>query len=175
MIKINIVPVRFPDVILLSKIQKILESVFKSNINILNINLELNKFYSDERKQYYSTQILSEVIKLTPENNDNLIILTGIDLYVPVLTYIFGEAQLKGKYSIVSVRRLHEEFYTGVSNDELLFERTVKEILHELGHNFGLLHCLDWDCVMHASNDVEEVDIKGSFYCKSCYESISFN
>ena len=175
MIKINIVPVRFPDVILLSKIQNTLESVFKSNINILNINLELKKFYSDERKQYYSTQILSEVIKLTPENKDNLMILTGVDLYVPVLTYIFGEAQLKGKYSIVSIRRLHEEFYTGESNDELLFEQTIKEILHELGHNFGLLHCLDWDCVMHASNDVEEVDIKGSFYCKSCYESISFN
>jgi archaemetzincin len=47
-------------------------------------------------------------------------------------------------------------------------ERIMKEILHELGHNFGLLHCRDWDCVMHASASIEQVDIKGSYYCDSC-------
>jgi archaemetzincin len=85
-----------------------------------------------------------------------------------VLTFLFGEAQLDGKHSVVSVCRLHEEFYSGTSDFNLLLDRTVKEVLHEIGHNFGLIHCLDWDCVMHSSNSVEEVDIKGSEYCKKC-------
>ena len=73
----------------------------------------------------------------------------------------------------VSVFRLHEEFYSGVTNNELLYERTIKEIYHELGHNFGLIHCQDWDCVMHSSNSIEEVDLKGDTYCKKCFSSLS--
>lgn len=172
MINLNILPVKFSNDYLIKKIIKALTAKLKANINTVQIDFDIEKFYSEERKQYFSTHILDEAIKLTPGNKENLMILTGVDLYVPVLTFIFGEAQLKGKYSIVSNRRLHEEFYTGVKNDELLFERTMKEIYHELGHNFGLLHCIDWDCVMHTANSVEEVDIKGNFYCNSCFDSI---
>ena len=174
MINLNIFPVKFSNDDLLNKIVSKLTIALNSEVNIVNLSIDIEKYYSEDRRQYFSTQILGEVISLTSDNTDYFLILTGIDLYVPVLTFIFGEAQLKGKYSIVSVRRLHEQFYTGISNDKLLFERTIKEILHELGHNFGLLHCVDWDCVMHVSNSVEEVDIKGSFYCKSCFDSIKF-
>ena len=63
---------------------------------------------------------------------------------------------------------LHEEFYSEMTDENLLNERTMKEMLHELGHNFGLMHCSDWDCVMHSSTGIEEVDIKGNYYCKIC-------
>lgn len=96
----------------------------------------------------------------------------AIDLYIPIFTFLFGEAQLRGKHSIVSLCRLHEEFYTGRTDMPLLFNRAMKEIYHELGHNFGLLHCENWECVMHASAGIEEVDIKGEFYCKKCMEQI---
>jgi archaemetzincin len=105
---------------------------------------------------------------MAPQINGKILMLTELDIYVPVLTFLFGEAQLNGKISIVSVCRLHEEFYSGITNNELLFERTEKEVLHELGHNYGLIHCRDWDCVMHSSNSVEEVDIKGHTYCNNC-------
>jgi len=92
--------------------------------------------------------------------------MTELDIYVPVLTFLFGEAQLNGKLSLVSVCRLHEEFYSGTSDSGLLLERTLKESLHELGHNYGLIHCHDWDCVMHSSNSVEEVDIKDIIFAR---------
>ena len=63
---------------------------------------------------------------------------------------------------------MHELFYSGIANKNLLLERTIKEALHELGHNYGLRHCIDWDCVMHASNGIEEVDIKEITYCNKC-------
>ena len=84
------------------------------------------------------------------------------------MTFVFGEAQLNGKHSIVSICRFYEEFYSGKTNYNLLLKRVSKEVFHELGHNFGLKHCPNWDCVMHASLSIEEVDIKGDQYCKDC-------
>jgi len=170
---IFLVPVKFSNTALLSSVVEELSHKFKGGIKIFDINLDINNSYSDERAQYFSTQIIADAIKKTDDLNGKVLILTEADLYIPVLTFVFGEAQLNGKHSIVSVCRLHEEFYSEITDENLLKERTMKEILHELGHNFGLKHCADWDCVMHSSTSIEEVDIKGNYYCKKCEREIN--
>ena len=165
---IFIAPLKFYNNLLLQNLVTELSKRFSSSINVVEIKLNLDNFFSVDRKQYFSTQIIGEIIKHTDKYNGKVILLTGVDIYVPALTFIFGEAQLNGKHSILSVCRLHEEFYSGISNDNLLLERTIKEALHELGHNYGLRHCIDWDCVMHASHGIEEVDIKGITFCAEC-------
>jgi archaemetzincin len=169
---INIVPVKFSNNSFLKKIIRELKSRFRSDISLLALNLDVEETYSEDRGQYFSSQVISLSAPLTQTVPGKVLMITEVDLFVPVLTFVFGEAQLNGKHSLVSVCRLHEEFYSGISNDELLFQRTMKEILHELGHCFGLLHCIDWDCVMHSSQGIEEVDIKGNFYCKVCASSV---
>ncbi|MGA7722447.1 MAG: archaemetzincin family Zn-dependent metalloprotease [Ignavibacteriaceae bacterium] len=169
---IFIAPVKFSNVNLLKNLTDELTKRFFCKTNILNLSIDLGKFFSEERGQYFSTQIIAELMNITGELNGKVIMLTDVDIYVPVLTFIFGEAQLNGKHSIVSVCRLHEEFYSGESNSGLLLQRTIKEVLHELGHNYGLLHCLNWDCVMHSSPGIEEVDIKGNTFCKKCASKI---
>jgi len=169
---IFLVPVKFSNTALLSSVVEELSHKFKGGIKIFDINLDINNSYSDERAQYFSTQIIADAIKKTDDLNGKVLILTEADLYIPVLTFVFGEAQLNGKHSIVSVCRLHEEFYSEITDENLLKERTLKEIFHELGHNFGLKHCADWDCVMHSSTSIEEVDIKGNYYCKKCKREI---
>lgn len=170
---INIVPLKFSNKSLLKNIRDFLENTFHSRVEIINLNINTEPAFLNGRGQYYSTQILSEAIKHTDNLDGKILILTELDLCIPVLTFVFGEAQLNGKHSIISVCRLHEEFYSGDSDEQLLAERTRKEVLHELGHNFGLIHCIDWDCVMHSSPGIEEVDIKGSYYCKKCLDQIS--
>ena len=145
------------------------------NVEIVNLDINIDDAYSPERKQFFSTKILSEAIKKTDNLDGKVILLIQDDIYVPALTFVFGEAQLNGKHSIVSLCRLHEEFYTGRTDDLILLKRTLKEIMHELGHNFGLYHCRDWDCVMHASLSIEEVDIKGSDFCSMCKIQIEVN
>lgn len=171
---IYLAPVKFSNTALLSSVQEKLIHIF-SNVDIINLNLNLDETYSKERAQYFSTQIIAELIKNTNGFKGKVIILTDVDLYIPVLTYVFGEAQLNGKHSVVSVCRLHEEFYSGKTDENLLTERTIKEVLHELGHNFGLIHCLNWECVMHSSTSIEEVDIKGSGYCKKCMDKVIYS
>ena len=168
---LNIIPLKFSNERLLKKLILRLSVLF-DDIRISYTLIDIEKSYSDQRKQYYSTVILESVIKSNPDLEGNVLILTEMDLFVPVLTHVFGEAQLNGKFSIVSVCRLYEEFYTSESDSRLVSDRSYKEILHELGHNFGLVHCRDWECVMHVSNSVEEIDIKGNYYCVSCQKKI---
>ncbi|HQT91630.1 MAG TPA: hypothetical protein PL001_06335 [Candidatus Kryptobacter bacterium] len=93
---------------------------------------------------------------------------TSGDLFVPVLTYVFGEAQLDGKVAVVSSYRLRDEYYGLAPDAGLLHHRLVKESVHELGHAFGLLHCHNYLCVMHSSTGVEEIDIKTERLCTEC-------
>jgi len=167
---LNIIPLKFSNDSLLKKLIFRLSVLF-DDIRISYTLIDIEKSYSDQRKQYHSTVILESVIKSNPDMEGNVLILTEMDLFVPVLTHVFGEAQLNGKFSIVSVCRLYEEFYTSESDSRLVSDRSYKEILHELGHNFGLVHCKDWECVMHVSNSVEEIDIKGNYYCVSCQKN----
>jgi archaemetzincin len=162
-------PIVFTNTQLLERISKALQQTFKTRISRISLSIDTDKLYSLERRQYYSTGFIEQSASQTANINGKVILITELDIYVPVLTFLFGEAQLKGKHSIVSVFRLHEEFYSGLTNNELLFERTAKEVYHELGHSFGLIHCDNWDCVMHSSNNVEEVDLKGNAYCKKCF------
>jgi archaemetzincin len=169
---LNIAPVKFSNTSLLNDVVKEISNIFRSGVKIINIPLDIAPAYSKDRSQYYSTQLITDAIKLTGNHNGKILMMVEFDLYVPVFTYVFGEAQLNGKHSIVSVCRLHEEFYSGSTNDALLFQRTIKESLHELGHNFGLIHCKDWGCVMHVSQGIEEIDIKGNSYCSVCKDKI---
>ncbi|MCF8262243.1 MAG: archaemetzincin family Zn-dependent metalloprotease [Melioribacteraceae bacterium] len=169
---INIAPIGNVDKGLIKYIEDHLSRYYNFSTQELKLNLDIKKFYSEERRQYYSTQIIQEAAKFTGNVKDKVLILFEDDLFVPVFTYIFGEAQFNGKHAIVSLCRLHEEFYTGKTNQKLFFERTLKEVLHELGHTFNLKHCHDWDCLMHTSGGIEEVDIKGSGFCVECSKSI---
>lgn len=165
---IYVVPLELKNKSLLDYVVNELSSKFSGPVIIDNMQIPIDNAYSASRLQFFSTQIIANAAQKTYYLNGKVLILTSLDLYVPALTYIFGEAQLKGKHSIISACRLHEEFYSGLSNEQLLIDRTIKEALHELGHNFGLKHCSNWDCVMHSSPGIEEVDIKGKFYCKEC-------
>lgn len=167
---IFLVPVNFSNYTILKRIFLQLKDIFPNRIFLTEADVNHTLAFSIERNQYYSSRLIADAIPETAKLQGKVIMLVEFDLYVPVFTFVFGEAQLNGKISIVSLCRLHEEFYTGKTDDELLIKRAIKEILHELGHNFGLHHCRDWDCVMHASSIIEQVDIKGGYYCSSCLE-----
>jgi len=124
------------------------------------------------RQQYSSTEILAWLMKRGTPDTWRLLGVTSLDLYIPILTFVFGEAQLKGTCAVVSTHRLSQEFY-GLSQDGgLLNERLLKESVHELGHTLGLQHCEDYQCVMAPSHGVEWIDLKSSRFCRDCRDSV---
>ena len=125
-----------------------------------------------QRSQYYSTAILQR-LERAADPDARVLAVTSCDLYVPVLTFVFGEAQLDGNCAVVSTARLTEEFYGLPRQDSLMRERLVKEAAHELGHTFGLRHCPDWRCVMASSHAVERLDVKSAEFCPSCRKRVA--
>lgn len=129
--------------------------------------------FDPRRNQYNSTAVISSVLEQFGGNDQKVLGITGVDLFVPVLMFVFGEAQLDGTAALVSTFRLDETLYGLPANRTLLQERLVKEAIHELGHTFGLIHCHNYDCVMHSSTSVEEIDVKSALLCRSCREILS--
>lgn len=129
--------------------------------------------YDPRRDQYYSTALLQSMLSLGSDPQTVWLGVTGLDLFIPILTYLFGEAQLGGRCAIVSLHRLREEFYGLPPNPDVLCQRLVKESAHELGHVLGLRHCLDWRCVMASTHDVERLDLKSGEYCTACLAAAS--
>ena len=131
--------------------------------------------FEARRNQYYSTRILKEMLGEVPQDALKLLGVTDKDLCIPILTYVFGEAQVGGTAAVVSLARLRQEHYGLTPDRPLLLERLRKECLHELGHTFGLVHCPLMDCVMHVSNTVVDVDTRGRDFCWGCQTVVASN
>ncbi|MHB1390294.1 MAG: archaemetzincin family Zn-dependent metalloprotease [Thermoleophilia bacterium] len=97
-----------------------------------------------------------------------LVGLTEADLFVPRLSFVFGQADPVRGVAVVSTHRLRAEFYGGEPDPGLFRERLLKESIHELGHVFGLTHCDDAACIMHFSNAIADSDRKGPGFCRRC-------
>ncbi len=119
-----------------------------------------------DRQQHHSTIILERLASLAPTMAIKILAITKVDLFIPILTHVYGEAQLNGKACIVSTHRLNEGLGTSVS--EIFYQRVVKEAIHELGHTFNLRHCRDHTCNMHYCRGVKDVDRKSDQLCRYC-------
>jgi len=150
-----------------------LYEAFRIRTKTSSRKIDASVAYDEMRDQYNSSKLLAEVIKYPPPDALRIIAVTDVDLFVPIFTFHFGQAQLDGLGAIVSTHRLHNRFY-GLPEDKRLFrERVDKEAVHELGHTFGLTHCMDPFCVMRSSTYVEDVDQKSIDFCNRCRRLLS--
>jgi archaemetzincin len=124
--------------------------------------------YDAKRGQYEAIHILRAVIDSLPRDAARALAVVDADLFIPMLTFVFGQAQLKGKAALMSLARLRQEYYGLPPNAPLFYKRAEKEAMHEVGHTFGLIHCTDKECVMALSNSIQQVDGKFAEYCRSC-------
>ena len=154
---------------LLAELRGGLSREFLVRCDVLPPEPEAQFAFNVTRQQYLSTEILAHMVKRrTPEAN-RILGVTLADLYIPILTFVFGEAQLQGSCALVSAHRLRQEFYGLPPNRTVFHERLLKEATHELGHTLSLAHCEDYQCVMSPSHGVERIDLKSTHFCTSCW------
>ena len=152
------------------KLKSSVVDVFHGPVEIKVNFSDLAQAYDPERKQYFSSKLLASLGK--SEGEERIVGIADVDLYVPKLNFVFGEADIASGTVIISLYRLRQEYY-GLAPDEALFlERATKEIVHELGHSFGLKHCSNNKCVMHFSNSLADTDLKEVHFCSKCRPKI---
>lgn len=146
-----------------------------SSVSADRLNIEFA--YDPLRGQYHSTAILGRMRNAPVTERSRLLGVAEVDLFVPIFTFVFGEAQLgpaNATAAIVSVHRLRQEFYGLPADATLLSARLLKEALHEIGHTLGLRHCRDYRCVMSSSPAVENIDLKSARFCPACGERLEW-
>ncbi len=120
------------------------------------------------RSQWSAPALLEAVLASLPDGIPKALGVIGVDLYIPMLSFVYGQAQLNGRAGVVSIARLRQQFYGLPGSDALLEERARKEAVHEAGHLFGLVHCAAPGCVMRLSVQPGQIDLKGEALCEAC-------
>jgi archaemetzincin len=156
----------------LQKLVKKIHTEFFINVQLKEGHLDLSDFYEPNRRQYDANKLLHHFEKEYATDDSKTICLINVDLFIPIFTYIFGQAFLGGRSGIASIYRLNNERYGIEADTNLLLERFAKEIIHELGHTFGLIHCQITDCVMRSGTYVEDIDQKNISFCSKCRENL---
>jgi len=157
---------------LLEMIVNDVEREFSVPVKIREGYMALSEHYDLTRKQYNGNELLKVVDSRFATDTTKTLGLFNIDLFIPILTYIFGQAFLNGRSGIASIYRLSNERY-GIKKDQTVFvDRIRKEVIHELGHTFGLIHCSNPSCVMRSSTYVEDIDQKEHLLCHKCKEEL---
>ncbi|HLV88453.1 MAG TPA: archaemetzincin [Candidatus Sulfotelmatobacter sp.] len=152
----------------LERLRTGMASAFGVDCEIVSAVLDPRPSYHPERQQHHSSELLQRMQELPRSRNVHTLGITDVDLYIPILKYVFGEAQLGGSCALVSFCRLRQEFYGLESDDVLLGERVLKESMHELGHTLNLRHCQDYRCAMASAHAVEYIDLREAVFCQSC-------
>ncbi len=165
---ITLIAFGLPDQDLLRAVSGEVSGNFQLPLILRSGYLDLSEFYDPARRQYNGDSILKKLESGYLQKSSKTMGLFAVDLYIPILTYIFGQAHLNGNTGIISIYRLAGERYGIARNGRQLIRRLSKEIIHELGHMFGLIHCIDPVCVMRSSTYVEDIDQKDAVFCKTC-------
>jgi len=141
-------------------------------VSVKESHTDLSEYFDPMRRQYNGNQLMMELDSLSAPDGIKKMALYRVDLFNPILTYIFGQASLNGDIGVASMHRLRNEQYGMKKDDDLLLERFQKVVIHELGHMFGLVHCHVPPCVMRSSTYVEDIDQKDLHLCPKCRQEL---
>jgi archaemetzincin len=169
---LQLLPIGDLDGGLLMDLGPALADAFHMPCEVIPHALDPEVAFHGERQQHHSSELLQYMQHYLTPDSWRMLGVTAVDLYIPILTFVFGEAQMAGPCAVVSAHRLRQEFYGLPSEPDVLRQRLLKEAVHEIGHTLNLTHCEDYTCVMAPSHAVEWIDLKESALCPTCHAQI---
>ncbi len=171
--RIRIVPINAVDGAFLDRLGLCLEERFLASVRVERALAVPRTSLNATRRQLFLSTLFAKVQRAYPEPEGTLLAITEFDLYKTSHRFIFGDADEQQGIAATSLHRLRSDFYGEEPDANLLFQRTLKECVHELGHAFGLKHCFNARCAMYYSNSIFESDNKMPHFCETCDKRIS--
>lgn len=165
---LRIVPINAMDAAFLQRLGLCLEERFLYRVSVERALVVPRSAVNSARQQMFVSTLTTKVLRQYPDDGGLLLAVTDYDLYKTSHRFVFGDADEQRRVAIVSLHRLRSDFYGEDPDENVLFQRTLKECVHELGHAIGLKHCYNARCAMYYSNSIFETDNKMPHFCEVC-------
>ena len=166
--EISIVPINAIDAGLLTRLALCLEERFLATA-VVRAALTVPKTeLNNARGQLFYGSLAGRLTASYEARGDLILGVTEFDLYKTSHQFVFGSSSEAQRCAVVSLHRLRSEFYGDPADENALFQRLLKESVHEIGHALGLKHCYNARCAMYYSNSVFDTDNKYSHFCEQC-------
>jgi archaemetzincin len=151
------------------------------NIKKHNFTTRINNFTG--KQQLLTGDILSVLQNHLPHDAYCELAITMEDLYPdPSWNFVFGQANPLNRVGVFSFARYDPLFYGNNrprDYEKILLLRSYKVLAHEVGHMFGIPHCIFYKCCLNGSNHLKESDSRPIHLCPVClpklHYSIGFN
>ena len=124
--------------------------------------------FQHHRSQYDAGLVLKYLAQFSFPDHSRILAVTDVDLCTPILTYVFGQAELGRRMAVVSNFRLKSGEDGTVVSKGVYYERMAKIALHELAHTFSLYHCETPKCLMQITPRVTQLDELDIIFCDRC-------
>jgi archaemetzincin len=170
---IRIVPINTVAAAFVDRLAPCLEERFLASARVERSLVVPRSTLNATRSQLFVATLIAKVQRAHSDGGAVVLAITDFDLYKTSHRFVFGDADESQGVGVVSVHRLRSEFYGEPSDANLLFQRTLKESIHELGHAFGLKHCYNARCAMYYSHSIFETDNKMPHFCEVCDRRLS--
>jgi len=165
---ISIVPVNSIDADFVTRLGLCLEERFLAPF-LVRAPLRVPKnVLNGVRGQLFTGALATQITSKYPPRDGYVLSITDYDLYRISARYVFGEGDPTTHIALVSRFRLTPEFYGEPVDENLLFQRTLKESVRALGRALGLRNCLNQRCAMHHADSIFETDNRLSNLCDTC-------
>ena len=167
--QISIVPVNSIDATFLTRLGLCLEERFIAPF-LVRAPLRIPKTaLNGVRGQLFVGALSTQLVGAYPPRDGGYILgITDYDLYKTSARYVFGEGDATTHVAMVSRHRLAPQFYGESADDNVVFQRTLKECVRALGHAFGLPNCHNQRCAMYHADSIFETDNRLSHLCDGC-------
>ncbi len=173
--QISIVPINAIESSSLERLALCLEERFLFSCRVESPVAIARTSLNSVRKQMFLNTLVSRITATSSPEGAIRLAITDFDLYKTSHQFIFGEGNEEQRIAVVSLHRLRSDFYGERADANLLFQRTLKEAVHDLGHTLGLKHCFNARCAMYFSNSIYDTDNKLSHFCENCEKRVRAN
>lgn len=139
-------------------------------IDRVRVGIRMNR----GREQWNATDIDAVLRQHLPDDAYCCIGVTTTDLFPDASwNFVYGQASLSERVGVFSLARYDDAFFGKPPSDPMLVRRRgLGVVAHEVGHMFGMQHCVYHRCLMNGSNNQAEADRTPLHLCAVCLRKL---